>query len=85
MFELNRPTIMTVFFQRSTGIIKCIADYETNIDSYFVNEYDREDYKLIWDFAIVEYNETIFNNQDLFYVDLETKKINMKEVITKQI
>lgn len=85
MFELNRPTTMTVFFQKRTGIIKCITDYETNIDGYFVNEYDREDYKLIWDFVIIEYNETIFNNQDLFHIDLETKEINMKEVITKQV
>lgn len=72
---------MTIFFQKSTGNIKCIADWETSIDDYFVEEGDKADYTLIWDTIIVDYNETIFKNYDIFKIDSKNKNIVLKNEI----
>ena len=71
---------MTIFYQKSTGNIKCIADWETSIDDYFIEEGDKADYALIWDTIIIDYNETIFKNYNIFKID-ENKNIVLKNEI----
>lgn len=71
---------MTIFYQKSTGNIKCIADWETSIDDYFIEEGDKLDYALIWDTLIIDYNETIFKNYNIFKID-ENKNIVLKNEI----
>ncbi len=85
---------MTIFYQKSTGNIKCIADWETSIDDYFIEEADWEtsiddyfieegdkaDYALIWDTLIIDYNDTIFKNYNIFKID-ENKNIVLKNEI----
>lgn len=70
---------MTIFFQKNTGNIKCVADWETSIEDYFVEEGDKLDYALIWDTLIIDYNDSIFNNYSLFKVDIDARKIVIKE------
>ena len=70
---------MTVFYQKSTGNIKCVTDWETCIDDYFVDEADKQDYGLIWDCIVMDYNDSIFNNYSLFKIDVDMKKIVLKE------
>lgn len=72
---------MTIFYQKNTGNIKCIADWETSIEDYFVEEGDISDYSLIWDTLIIDYNETIFNNYNIFKIDCENKSIILKNEI----
>lgn len=70
---------MTVFYQKSTGNIKSVTDWETSIEDYFVEEADKQDYGLIWDYIVIDYNDSIFNNYSLFKVDTSTQKIILKE------
>lgn len=75
------PTKMTIFFQKNTGNIKCIADWETTINDYFVEEGDKLDYALIWDTLIIDYNETVFNNYAIFRVDSQNNTLVLKNEI----
>lgn len=72
---------MTIFYQKSTGNIQSVTDWETCIEDYFVEEADIQDYNLIWDYIVIDYNESIFNNYRLFKVDIEKKIITIKENI----
>lgn len=70
---------MTVFYQKSTGNIKNVATWETTIEDYFVDPNDVNDHLLIWDCIVVDYNETLMYNKDLFRVDIENRKIVLKK------
>lgn len=70
---------MTIFYQKSTGAIKCVTDWETCIEDYFVEEADKQDYSLIWDYIVMDYNDSIFNNYSLFKIDTDTQQITFKE------
>lgn len=76
---METRTKMTIFFQKSTGNIKSVTDWKTSIEDYFVEEADKQDYSLIWDYVVIDYNESIFNNYDLFRIDTETQQIIVKE------
>lgn len=78
---METRTKMTIFFQKSTGNIKSVTDWETSIEDYFVEEADKQDYSLIWDYIVIDYNESIFNNYDLFKVDIDMRQIVLKENI----
>lgn len=78
---MNEREKMTIFYQKNTGNIKCVADWETSIEDYFVEEGDISDYSLIWDTVIIDYNETIFNNYNIFKINSENKSIVLKNEI----
>lgn len=78
---MNEREKMTIFYQKNTGNIKCVADWETSIQDYFVEEGDISDYSLIWDTLIIDYNETIFNNYNIFRVDSQNNTLVLKNEI----
>lgn len=78
---METATKMTIFYQKSTGNIKSVTDWETCIEDYFVEEADKKDYALIWDCVVIDYNDSIFKNSDLFRVDPDTQQITFKEEV----
>lgn len=75
---METRTKMTIFYQKSTGNIKSVTDWETSIEDYFVEEADKQDYALIWDYIVMDYHDSVFNNYDLFRVDTDTQQITIK-------
>lgn len=67
---------MTLFYSKQTGEIKC---YCTGIQdmNYFGNS--KVDFEIIYDFIVVEKDEYILNNLDLFNVN--NNKVVLKEGI----
>lgn len=65
---------MTIFYSKRTGEIKSICTGIQNMD-YFGN--DKEDFKLIWDCIVVEFDRYILDNYKLFKVNLENKQLEM--------
>ena len=76
MYTRNK---MTIFYQKSTGVIKCVTDWETDVKGYFAEEADQNDYALIWDCIVMDYNDSLFKNYSLFKIDLETKTVVLKD------
>jgi hypothetical protein len=66
------PETMTIYYRKKTGEIKMMMS-DTCDMSVFGEE--QEDYELIWDFTVVELDDYVRNNRQLFSVDLETKEL----------
>ena len=66
------PETMTIYYRKKTGEIKMMMS-DTCDMSVFGEE--QEDYELIWDFIVVELDDYVRNNRQLFSVDLETKEL----------
>jgi hypothetical protein len=75
---------MTIYYRKKTGEIKELMSGECDMSVFGV---EQEDYELIWDFIVVELDDYVRNNRQLFSVDLETKELKLKplEVEAKTI
>ena len=63
---------MTIYYRKKTGEIKEFMSGECDMSVFGV---EQEDYELIWDFIVVEIDDYVRNNRQLFSVDLETKEL----------
>ena len=63
---------MTIYYRKKTGEIKEFMSGECNMSVFGA---EQEDYELIWDFIVVELDDYVRNNRQLFSVDLETKEL----------
>ena len=71
---------MTVFYMKSDG---SIVNFSTGIqDMNFYGEH-KEDYSLIYDCIVVDFDEYVMNNLFNFYVDVELKKLKIKHNLNK--
>lgn len=64
--------LMTIFYRKKTGEIKTMMSGSCDMN-VFGDE--AEDYELIWDYVVIEYDEMIRNNPNQFIVDVETKEL----------
>ena len=63
---------MTIYYRKKTGEIKELMSGECDMSVFGA---EQEDYELIWDFTVVELDDYVRNNRQLFSVDLETKEL----------
>ena len=63
---------MTIYFRKLNGEIKIIMSGSYDMD-VFGDE--KEDYIMIWDYIVVEYDEYVRFNCKQFKVDLENKSL----------
>ena len=63
---------MTIYYRKKTGKIKEFMSGECDMSVFGA---EQEDYELIWDFIVVEIDDYVRNNRQLFSVDLETKEL----------
>jgi hypothetical protein len=63
---------MTIYYRKKTGEIKELMSGECDMSVFGA---EQEDYELIWDFIVVEIDDYVRNNRQLFSVDLETKEL----------
>ena len=63
---------MTIYYRKKTGEIKEFMSGECDMSVFGA---EQEDYELIWDFIVVEIDDYVRNNRQLFSVDLETKEL----------
>lgn len=63
---------MTIYFRKLNGEIKIIMSGSYDMD-VFGDE--KEDYIMIWDYIVVEYDEYVRFNCKHFKVDLENKSL----------
>ena len=66
------PEVMTIYYRKKTGEIKELMSDACDMSVFGV---EQEDYELIWDFIVVELDDYVRNNRQLFSVDLETKEL----------
>ena len=66
------PEVMTIYYRKKTGEIKELMSDACDMSVFGA---EQEDYELIWDFTVVELDDYVRNNRQLFSVDLETKEL----------
>ena len=66
------PDKMTIYYRKKTGEIKEFMSGECDMSVFGV---EQEDYELIWDYIVVDIDDYVRNNRQLFNVDLETKEL----------
>lgn len=69
------PELMTIFYRKKTGEIKEIISDACDMSVFGA---EQEDYELIWDYIIVEYDDYLRFNINQFIVDIENKELCMK-------
>ena len=67
---------MTLFYSKRTGEIQTFC---TGVQDMNLFDDNKEDYEVIWDFIITDYNNKILNNKEMFCVDLNSKTLKLKE------
>lgn len=77
---MNRK--MTVFYRKSNGDLTDIATDEQTMDFYGDL---KADYELIYDFIVVDYDEYLMMNKQLFVVIDGTIKLKNSESLQKYI
>lgn len=68
-------TKMTVFFSKSTGDIKNIVKGVHDMSFYGDNE---QDFSIIWDLEVLNYDQFILYNANLFVFDVDGRFIKFK-------
>lgn len=63
---------MTIYYRKKTGEIKEFISGECDMSVFGA---EQEDYELIWDYIVVDIDDYVRNNRQLFNVDLETKEL----------
>lgn len=66
---------VTIYYSKRTGEIQTFCTGIQDMNFFGSN---KEDYSIIWDFIVCDYIDTIIQNLNLFYVDIETKDIKQK-------
>lgn len=64
---------MTIFFNKRTGSIKIISGGEQTM-AIFGEE--KQDYELIYDFIVLEFDKYVLENSNSFYVD-ENREVKL--------
>ena len=67
---------ITLFYSKRTGEIQTFCTGVQDMNFFSDN---KEDYEVIWDFVVIDYNDKILNNREMFIIDIETKGIKLKE------
>ena len=73
---------MTIFYNKRLGTIQAIVGGIQDM-SYFGNE--EEDFKVIYDYIVIDYDEYVINNSNNFYVGERQLKFKSTENITKYL
>ncbi|WP_026887731.1 hypothetical protein [Clostridium beijerinckii] len=66
---------MTIFYRKSTGDLTDMAVGEQDMNAYGDL---KADYELIYDFVVVDYDEYVMINKNLFYI--LDGKVKLKDV-----
>ena len=67
-----QDTEMTIYYRKANGEIKQLM---SGVNDMSVFGEEQEDFELIWDYIVVEYDEYVRDNARHFYVDVETKSL----------
>lgn len=67
-----QDTEMTIYYRKANGEIKQLM---SGVNDMSVFGEEQEDFGLIWDYIVVEYDEYVRDNVRHFYVDVETKSL----------
>lgn len=67
---------ITLFYSKRTGEIQTFCTGVQDMNFFGENKID---YETIWDFVVIDYNDKILNNRDMFCVDLNSKTLKLKE------
>jgi hypothetical protein len=70
-------TVMTIHYFKSNGEIYACASGEQHIDVMYGSH--SQDYLLILDEIIIDYDEFVLRNSDKFRVNIDTKNLEMLE------
>lgn len=65
---------LTLFFSKSSGKICSYCANELPQDMSYFGE-NEEDFSIIWDYVVLEYNPFIMKNLEFFKVNPETKEL----------
>ena len=72
---------MTIFYMKSDGSIVNFSTWIQDMDFYGKH---KQEYGLIYDFIVVDYDEYVMNNLFDFYVDIKEKRLRlMQENLSK--
>ena len=64
---------MTIFYSKRTGEIQTFCTGVQDMSLFSKNE---DDYKIIWDYVVVNYDNFVIKNINSFIVDRETKELS---------
>ena len=64
---------MTIFYSKRTGEIQTFCTGVQDMSFFSKNS---EDYKIIWDYVVVDYNNFVIKNINSFVVDTNTKELS---------
>ena len=67
---------ITLFYSKRTGEIQTFCTGVQDMNFFGENKID---YEIIWDFVVIDYNDKILNNKDMFIIDTNTKQIKLKD------
>lgn len=73
---------LTLFYNKRTGEIKELCSGPQNMD-WFGEE--KQDYMLIFDFIVIDYDAYILNNSHQFYVSDGNVKLKQDSVLNKYL
>ena len=82
MNVLKETTKMTIFYNKRLGTIQAIAGGTQDM-SYFGEE--EEDFKLIYDYIVVDNDEYVINNSNNFCVSERQLKFKNAENVNKYL
>lgn len=68
---------MTLYYSKRTGEIQTFCTGSQNMNLFSTN---KQDYELIWDFLVLDYNDKVLNNLSMFAIDLDTKVLKIKDI-----
>lgn len=67
---------MTLFYSKKSGEIQTFCTGVQDMNFFGEN---KDDYTVIWDFLVVDYNDKVLNNLSMFLIDLNSKRIKLKD------
>lgn len=67
---------MTLFYSKKSGEIQTFCTGVQDMNFFGEN---KDDYTVIWDFLVVDYNDKVLNNLSMFVIDLDSKSIKLKD------
>lgn len=73
---------LTLFYNKRTGEIKELCSGSQNMD-WFGEE--KQDYMLIFDFIVIDYDAYVLNNSHQFYISDENVKLKQDSVLNKYL
>ena len=71
---------MTIFYMKSDG---SIVNFSTGIQNMNFYGEHKEDYSLIYDYLVTDFDDYVMNNLKDFYVNTEENKLKLKQNLSK--